>query len=500
MWDWDLRSDRLVCNERWAGMLGYQLDELEQHISAWRALIHPDDREGVEVAIARHLSGRSEFYQSEHRLRARNGSWIWVLDRGRVVARGARQDPLRMTGTHLDISERKNNEAERFRLESDMQHAQKLESLGVLAGGIAHDFNNLLTGVLGHVSLARLSLEEGGSPARNLDGIERASQRAAELCRQMLAYSGKGCFVVEPLRLEAEVRDMADLLEVSISKRVSLRCHFAEGLPRIEADRSQIQQVVMNLVTNASEAMDERGGEVTITTGLMDCDAQYLRQTHPHRELPEGPYVFLEVSDQGCGMSSEQLARIFDPFYTTKFTGRGLGLSAVLGIVRGHGGALRITSELGKGSSFTVLLPPLGDQGLASSGLLRSIQTGGDWRGSGRVLIVDDDPVIRTTAGGMLTQLGFAVESVSNGREAIDRIRATDFDLVLLDLTMPVMDGVECFGELRRLRPGLKVLLSSGYSQQDATQHFAGKELAGFVQKPYTFEALRNHVRAVFEA
>ena len=397
-----------------------------------------------------------------------------------------------------DISERRRAEEERHRIESQMLHTQKLESLGVLAGGIAHDFNNLLVAILGYTELALLELSPA-SPARDhLKEIETASHRAADLCRQMLAYSGKGRFVVEPLDLSEVVREMTHMLEVAISKKAGLQYHLASQLPTIQADATQIRQVIMNLIINASEALGDQAGIIRLTTSVIRCDRAYLRDFALTDELAEGDYVWIEVSDTGCGMDERTRARIFDPFFSTKFAGRGLGLAAVLGIVRGHKGTVKVYSEIGKGTTFKLLFPA----SAASTDQLRPVPPAvEEWQGKGLMLLVDDEASVREIGQKLLERLGFTVIIAPDGRQAVEifRERASDITCVLLDLTMPEMDGEETFRELRRLRSDVRVVLSSGYSQQDVTQRFAGKRLAGFIQKPYSLKQLRRTLQRVIE-
>lgn len=396
----------------------------------------------------------------------------------------------------MDISARKQAEEDRLKLEAQIRHAQKLESLGVLAGGIAHDFNNILSSIMGYSDLALMKLPPD-SPARPL--IAEAiygTRSASELTKQMLAYSGKGKFVVEALNLNALIEDIFHLLHVSISKRCVLNLNLMPGLPLIEADASQIRQIIMNLVINASDAIGDRDGVITASTGSMYCDRAYLSETFLDEKLPEGLYVYLEVTDTGGGMSEDTLTRIFDPFFTTKATGRGLGLAAVLGIVRGHHGALKVTSEVGKGTTFKVALPAIesttGVTPTVPSGDLSS-ETG--W-GSGTVLIVDDEETVREMAGHMLETMGFSVLGASDGREGVDVFRkeCEKIRLVVLDLTMPNMDGIEAFRAMRSIRGDMKAILSSGYNEQSAIQRSA-VDLAGFIQKPYTYKELCAVIR-----
>lgn len=403
--------------------------------------------------------------------------------------RDARGNITGIMSVNIDISERKRTEEERLKLETRMREVQKLESLGVLAGGIAHDFNNLLMAILGNADLALLSLPPASPARHNLEEIVRASQGAADLCGQMLAYSGKGRFVVGRHDLSRIVREMTQMLEVSVSKKASLRYAFAEELPAVEADETQIRQIIMNLITNASESLGEASGLISIKSGVRECDRATLSESYLDDHLPEGKYVYLEVSDTGCGMDPETSGKIFDPFFTTKFTGRGLGLAAVLGIVRGHKGAIKVHSRPGKGTTFTILLPAV------EQGPKRQQQRPGlkiPLRGPGVVLLIDDDPIVREVGSQMLERLGFQVLSAEDGRKGLEvfKIKRSEIDCVILDLTMPEMDGEEAFYELRRIQNDVPVILSSGYNEQDVIQHFAGQGLAGFVQKPYTLAKL----------
>jgi two-component system, cell cycle sensor histidine kinase and response regulator CckA len=403
------------------------------------------------------------------------------------------------TGIARDVTDRKRAEEERRLLEAKMRDAQKLESLGVLAGGIAHDFNNLLMGILGNANLARLELAAESPALMTVSDIETAALRAAELTKQMLAYSGKGRFVIQRLDLSAVVREMTSLLGSVVSKKATLRLDLGPSLPPIEADASQIRQVVMNLLTNASDALRDEPGLITITTGEVVADREYLTSSFADEELPEGRYVYLEVSDTGCGMDEATKGRIFDPFFTTQFTGRGLGLAAVLGIVRGHQGTIRVYSEVGRGTTFKLLFPaaeaavePAGEQSDPSANA---------WSGSGLILLVDDEETVRVVARRMLERLGFRVALASNGRVALRVLeaRATEVTAVLLDMMMPEMSGEETFREIRRRYPSLPIVLSSGYNEPDATARFVGRGLAGFIQKPYRVEELRETLRGVLE-
>ena len=412
-----------------------------------------------------------------------------------LIARQLSQLALKNVQQAREIARRIRAEDERKKLELQIQHAQKLESLGVLAGGIAHDFNNLLMAILGHADLALQDLSPVSPVCENLREIERASRRAAGLCQQMLAYSGKGKFVVQVVDLGEAVEEMNHMLEVSISKKVVLRHHFAPSLPPIEADVSQLRQIIMNLVVNASEAIGEKSGVVAVSTGAMECDRAYLSETWLDENLAPGLYVYLEVADTGCGMTRETLSKIFDPFFTTKFTGRGLGLAAVLGIVRGHRGAIKVYSEPGKGTTFKILFPA----SRRPVHRLRDKPVRPGWQSSGIVLLVDDEETIRALGKQMLERFGFTVQLAADGREAVNIFRQDPnrFVLVLLDLTMPHLDGEQTFREMRRIRPDVCVIISSGYNEQEVSQRFVGKGLAGFIQKPYQLSVLEGVLKSV---
>jgi len=397
---------------------------------------------------------------------------------------------------------RKLAEEERERLEAQVLHAQKLESLGVLAGGIAHDFNNLLTGVLGNLELGLLQVEGDSPAAHSLQAARVSAERAADLSRQMLAYSGKGSFVIEAVDINGLVTEIGNLIEVSVSKNVTLNYELGMGVPPVIADTTQLHQVVMNLVTNASDSIGDSGGVVTLRTGVRHCDRVYLSETYLDEKLPEGDYIFIEVCDTGCGMDEETKQRIFDPFFTTKFTGRGLGLASALGIVRGHSGAIRVESSRGGGTTFTVLLPVSEEAAFRNSQREPVCTENETPEGTGRVLLVDDEDAVRDIGMKLLEEAGFDVVGAADGTEAVDyfRTHADEVSCVLLDLTMPNMGGEETFEELRKIREDVRVVLSSGFSEQEAIGRFSDGGIVGFVQKPYRFDKLIAEVTSAARA
>jgi len=394
-----------------------------------------------------------------------------------------------------DITDRVQAMEKQKQLEEQMLQAQKLESLGILAGGIAHDFNNILMALIGHCELAQRRLTAESPAMENLHQIKLAAGRAADLSNQMLAYSGKGKFVIESLNLSQIIEEMEHMLAISVSKKATFRYDLAPGLPSIEADATQLRQIIMNLVINASDAIGDNSGVIAVSTGIMDCDHTYLQETWLDDNLPEGRYVFLEIADTGCGIATETIDRIFEPFFSTKFTGRGLGMAAVLGIVRGHNGAIKIYSEIGKGSTFKILLP-------ASTLPATSVEPETEITAlheKGLVLLVDDEETVRNIGKEMLEDFGFETITAGDGKEALDIFRQqhNQIRFVLMDLTMPNMDGEEAFREFRKIDPAVKVIICSGYNEQEISQKFVGKGLAGFLKKPYPFSALQKTIQKI---
>jgi signal transduction histidine kinase/CheY-like chemotaxis protein len=403
--------------------------------------------------------------------------------------------PAQLLAIARDVTERKRAEEENRLGERKLQETARLESLGVLAGGIAHDFNNLLTGILGYASLVRIQLPAGSPLVRHLEQIEGSAHRAADLCTQMLTYAGKARFILARLNLNALIAESTQLLHLSVGKNALLQCDLAPALPPVLADPNQLRQVLLNLVRNAAESLGGGDGVVRLATGVTRLDPEALAGAPLAPEAPEGEYVFLEVRDTGCGLTPEMRARVFEPFFSTKFTGRGLGLAAVLGIVRAHRGAITVSSEVNRGTAFRLFFPCAGPP--------ESLALPGDagWRGEGDVLVVDDEETVREVTAQLLEVFGFRVTPARDGLEALALVRARGpFRFVLLDLTMPHQDGVETFRELRAVCPGVPVILMSGHGEQEATAPFAGGALAGFLQKPFKAADLLRTVRRILEA
>jgi nitrogen-specific signal transduction histidine kinase/CheY-like chemotaxis protein len=395
--------------------------------------------------------------------------------------RGPEGDDLRLSVTR-DVTER-------VRVEEGLRQTQRLESLGVLAGGIAHDFNNLLTAMLGNATLALQELPESSPVREYLRDVEASATRAAELTGQMLAYAGKARRSPQPLDLSSLVASMSRLIEPSIFPGVAVVYDLPESLPPVEIDPAQAQQIVMNLLTNASEAIGEQAGTIRVAAGLVEASRDLLDSTLLGRDLPVGTYVWLAVTDTGCGMDEQTLAHVFDPFFTTKFAGRGLGLAALLGIARSHGGTLRVTSQLQRGTRFEIFFPAttaLGDERVEPA------HPPASWSMGGVVLVVDDDPLVRAVARRALEARGLEVVLATGGEEALTCVREDTGSIVavVLDLTMPGLDGPATLAGIRRLRPGLPVILSSGYGSDVLASRAMGSAGTTILPKPYRAEDL----------
>jgi len=482
-WEWDPHSRHTHWSEELYRILDLNPQMNQPSLKRVLRLSHPEDRPSL-LAFVRTCLREKRPGSLDHRLMLPQKG-MRHLHTTLEIRLGDEGHLAQILGTTQDVTERRH-------AEEALRQAQKLEGLGVLAGGIAHDFNNLLTAIMANLNLAQMTLPEEAKAARYLQSVESTVVRAADLTRQMLAYSGRGAFVIQSLDLNQVAEEITQLLRASIPKKVEIRFGLQPGLPAVEADIAQIQQVIMNLVTNAAEAIGDQEGTITLTTGTWELDRAVIQRDFPGQELRPGAFVVLEVSDTGCGMDDHTRDHLFEPFFTTKFSGRGLGLSALRGILKGHHAGIQIDSELGRGSTFRVFFPA--HQGPAGEPAAEAIGETGIALHRGTILLVDDEPVVLSSTRGMLEELGYDVLEARDGVEALERFKEHDrsITLVLLDLTMPRMDGHETLAELRKLRPEIKVILCSGYHEQEALRDIRPGDPVGFLHKPFRFSDLRN--------
>lgn len=478
------------------GVFGWPTEELTSGRVPYAALIHPADFPRVAAEEEAYLAEGRAHFEHEYRLRRQDGEFRWVYD-FTVPVRDSRGTITYFRGYVLDITDRKAAAESLRAAEARLLETQRLESLGVLAGGIAHDFNNILMGILGNAGLAVAEVPPASTVHDTIKDIETSARRAADLTRQLLAYSGKGKFVVEKLDLSRLVEESARLMLPALSRQAVVNWELTPGLRPVEGDPTQVRQVVINLLTNASDALAEQPGTITIRTAQVEMTEAALASGVTGRGLPPGTYIAFEVRDTGVGMDEVTARHIFDPFFTTKFQGRGLGLAAVLGIVRGHRGAIQLETVTGRGTTFRVLFSAV-EPGMAPKGL-ESGQP--EAKGSRTVLVVDDEAMVRNVTRRTLERAGYRVLQAENGRTALELLKTAhqEVGLVLLDLTMPGLGGEETFTMMHECWPSLKVMLSSGYSAFPGSSGTAREGLVGFIQKPYLPGELLEAVQRAFE-
>ena len=463
---------------------------------------HPDDRENVANLFSKLLEKPSETVSAQYRFRNKDDSYVWM----ETTACNQLDNPLirGIIATSRDISNRKATETEQLEMERKLLYAQKLESLGIMAGGIAHDFNNLLSAIIGNLDFAQRILPIDSSLKKYIENSMEAGHRAADLTKQMLAYSGKAFFELKLMNLNDIVTENAGLFRMVIPKNIAMNVKADDDLPLIMADPGQIQQVVMNLITNAVEAIGTAQGVIILITGQADCDSDCIEKSVlPEKQAP-GKYVYVEVTDNGSGMCQDIKNRLFEPFYTTKFMGRGLGMAATQGIIRAHKGLILLASEENQGTSFRILFPVEGDtasehrQNAAKTDLPTIV----DMEGQGAILVVDDEECVRSLGVDYVRYLGYDVFEACNGGEAMEVFlqHVNEISVVLLDLTMPVMGGVETFHEMKMIKPDVRIILSSGYSKEAVAEQFPGDKPDAFIQKPFQMDELQQKIFQVLQS
>jgi PAS domain S-box-containing protein len=478
---WVSGTDKLCTffNKVWLEFTGRTM---EQELGeGWAKGVHPDDIDRCITTYSTSFDARRSF-QMKYRIRRKDGEYRWVLDDGvpRFTPSGSFAGYI---GSCVDITEIK-------RAQEEALAAQKLESVGELARGIAHDFNNLLGGILATTELALADRAEGSFPEEELQTTRIAAIRGGEIVRQLMTYAGEGSPAFEPIDLSLLVHEILQLLKVSISKHAILETELAEGLPAVHGNPAQIRQVVMNLVTNASEAIGDRAGVIRVITARVRVGPD--TSVTGAANLPPGDYLKLEVSDTGSGMTPAVQTRIFDPFFTTKSTGHGLGLAAVQGIVRGHYGAVNVVSSLGQGTRFEVLLPSTDQPVQPIPNIMAQASAGEGARVTGTILVVEDEGTLRLAISKMLRKKGLSVIEAVDGSAALDFFRANESNIavVLLDITLPGMGGPEVLAELRRIRPDVKVILTTAYGQETTLASVGGQQAWAFIRKPYQLNDL----------
>ncbi len=483
-----LQGDRYqYVSQAFTELFGYSPDDVAAGLSFYDLVPEPQ-RAGVRQRYRARVAGESvpRGYQVE--LITKDGELLQCETSAALIQYHGEPADLVVI---RDVSERR-------RAEIQLQEVQKIESLGVLAGGIAHDFNNLLVGILANADLVVRALPEVHPAHRHAETIATSARRAAEMCEQLLAYSGRRKIDLEKIDLSALVEEMARLLALPLSKKAHIEWGLAPDLPVLSGDGAQLRQVVMNLVGNAAEAVGDRAGTVQVRTGTLECGEEWLLQQGLARELEPGRYVYLEVEDDGCGMDSETLSRAFEPFYTTKQDGRGLGLAAVGGVVRAHGGAIQVTSAEGSGSRFRVLLPSRAPEPVEVASTDREPTRGAI---AGKILVVDDEPMVLASVEAILGLEGIECVTAADGRKALATFeqRRGEIAGMIIDLSMPVMGGEELLRAVHEIEPAMRAILTSGYDQARVGHVLLADPRVGFIQKPFDIDSLLGRLHELFE-
>jgi len=476
-WDWNIETGEIKRNERWASMLGYTLQEVELTVKQWTDLIHPDDRAAAWQSVQDHLACLTPLHEAQYRMRAKDGEYRWIMDRGRVVKRDAQGRPLRMSGTHTDITESKQMEEKFLRI-------QRMESLGALAGGVAHDLNNILTPIMMAASMLH---EEVPRAMREelVESIERAAERGASIVSQVLTFARGAKGERKVLKPAVLLAQMGRIVEETFPKSIALAVRLPEDLWNVVGDSTQLHQVLMNLCVNARDAMDDGG---TLELGAENCD---LDITSVDADAKPGRYVKLKIADSGMGMPPEILQKIFDPFFTTKgpAIGTGLGLSTAVGILRSHGGFIKVDSAVGKGTLFEVYLPAT----LAPIPEPEPIQEfAPTFSTGGTLLVVDDEMEILKVMQTVLEQGGYEVLTAGDGVSALERYEKHSgrIDLVITDMLMPHMDGIRLIETIRKHNPAVPIVVASGYGEEEREKELATLGVDAFLKKPFNINQL----------
>jgi two-component system, cell cycle sensor histidine kinase and response regulator CckA len=487
-WEWNIETGQMKLSGMWAATLGYAPGDVPDDITLFDMLVHPADLEQTREAFQAHLDGTTESVSVKYRLKAKSGEWHWSYDRAKVVERGPSGNPLRLVGISTDITEQKS-------LAAQLLQAQRLENIGRLAGAVAHDFNNLLTVINGYSEIALGSLDQRDPLFESIREIKSAGDRAASLTQQLLAFSRRQVMQARILDITDVVGDLESMLRRLIGEDIHLVLARTAGTWCVKADPVQMQQVIMNLAVNARDAMPH-GGQLLIGTENVTLDEEAVR-VQP--DGAPGDWVLVTVTDGGTGMDEATMSRLFEPFFTTKEKGKGtgLGLSTVYGIVKQSGGHVWVESKPGQGTTFRVYLPKAAEADQAAT----IAPTTSAARGTETILLVEDQAAVRQLTLHALGIYGYRVLSAANGAEAlaIARQETVPIDLVLSDVVMPGMTGPDLARTLTSLRPGIKILLMSGYTD-DKLSGGAMPPGLDYLQKPFTPDSLARKVRQVLDA
>lgn len=455
------------------------------------SFVHPDDIENCSSYLNNVMESGMPAACLPYRVRHQNGTWRFFVTNGTMHIDS---DGNKLyIGIGRDITDERRLEEERMNLERQFLQAQKLESLGLMASGIAHDFNNLLAVIIGNLELSMVKGNSAGINMSNIEKAMQASKSAADITQKMLAYTGKGIIERKPININSFVTKNIDLFRTVVPRTIAFDTDLSDISPMVFADSGQLQQVIMNLITNAAEAIGSSPGNIKISTGVEDFDERILSKNKLDNDPPPGTFSYFEITDSGCGMDSETQLRIFEPFYTTKFTGRGLGMSSVMGIIKAHNGAILLYSEPDFGSTFKILLPFYSGECITDTQLTEaSLQ----YDAPITALVVDDEELVREVCCEYLDSLGIKVIDADDGFSAIEKYKqhADEVTFVMLDLTMPKMDGIATFKELRRINPNVKVIISSGHATEVVAKLFSGEMPDGFIQKPFQLDNLLNKI------
>ncbi len=501
IYGFDLKTQRFdYLSPACFSLTGYTASELEKMgLSGLLERVHSEDKDKVLrlIETLRHRTKEREWLGLvEVRFCRRDGQYCSLSDH-LYVSYDSSGEAVALGGSVREVTQITHLEESMRILERKFQDSQKMAGLGLLASGIAHDFNNLMTVVLGNAELALLDC--GGSDEGVLDEIKRTTLRAAELANQMLVYTGKTTVVVDNINLSAVVKEMGSLLDVSISKKVTIQYSLTEDLLPVRGDISQIRQVAMNLITNASEAIGDRPGVIAINIHEVELRPGELKNVFPPGHVLEGPHVLLEVSDTGSGINEETLQKIFDPLFTTKVTGRGLGLASLLNAVQRHNGAVEVKSKVGRGTVFRIYFPV--EEEVEDEVVADVQELDGGWNGYGTVLIADDEEAIREITTALLERIGFRVITAADGIETVDRYieNSEEISVLLMDINMPRLNGLEAALRIRHINPKLPVLFMSGYPREQVMSRFGKQPNTDFIKKPFQSRELAVAIRGVME-